>query len=314
MTNTIAIWWRLLRGRNLLIVALTQYLLQYLILAPIFTAAGITPALGGFRFFLFALTTVLIAAGGYLINDLEDQAIDARNKPDRYVVGRLVARSTVWVVYVSCFWLGAILSVYLAFYVDNPPLALIFPAAYGLLFWYSRRLKKLPFWGNLTVAVYCAVVAGIILFAERIAFQELWVRDFIAARKVAWLFGIYLAFAFLATLWREIIKDLEDREGDAAEGCRTLPIVIGERGARRFARWVGIGLIVVIALGILLLQNFLASQILLTSGALVPAMWLNWRTAGATLKPDYSRVSSGLKLLMLVGLLLLFAIRWDVLV
>lgn len=313
MSEQFQIWWRLLRGNNLLIVALTQYLLQYVVLVPVFEEAGLAPALTGVHFALFAFTTVLIAAGGYLINDLEDQAIDARNKPDRYIVGRLVPRAQVWVVYISLFWLGAILSVYLAFHVHNPPLALIFPAAYGLLYWYSRRLKKLPFWGNFTVAVYCAVVAGIVLFAERLSFAELQRVAPESARRVAWLFGGYLSFAFVATFWREVVKDLEDEAGDRLEGCRTLPIVYGAPTARRIAGTAGITLIGLLLIAIVLLQNFLFSQIILVVLCLLPSGWL-WRKTRTARQPSaYHRVSTGLKVLMLVGLILLFVIRYHVL-
>lgn len=307
------IWWRLVRGRNLLIVALTQYLLQYLILIPVFERIELTPALSGVHFALFALTTVLIAAGGYLINDLEDQAIDARNKPDTYIVGRLVSAPTVWRVYLVLFVVGAALSIYLAFYVQNPPLALIFPAAYGLLFWYSRRLKKLPFWGNLTVAIYCAVVPGIILFAERISFAHLYEADQVTADRVTLLFAAYLSFAFLATLWRELIKDLEDVEGDRLEGCRTLPIIWGEGPARRLSTFIAIMQGVLLIVCIFLLQNFLASEIVVFLLLMLPTVLLAWHSIQARDKSAYHAISQRLKLLMLIGLLLLFVVGWEVL-
>ena len=309
--NRPRIWWRLVRGPNLLIVALTQYLLQYLILVPVFRRAALPAALQGGHFALFVLVTVGIAAGGYLINDLEDQAIDARNKPDSYIVGRLLAPRLVWRVYAALFIFGSLLSVYLAWYVANLPLALIFPAAYGLLYAYSRRLKKMPFWGNLTVAVYCAVVPGILLVAERLSLRALNEQAPELATQVLALFGAYLGFAFLTTLWREMIKDVEDIAGDRAEGCRTLPIVIGIPATKC---WIGLVAVIQIALlltSLLLIQNFLFSKIALLLLAVMPSLWLALQSSRASTKAAFHRVSQQLKLLMLVGLLLLFLAAWE---
>jgi 4-hydroxybenzoate polyprenyltransferase len=301
--NLLLSFLKLVRFSNLVIVALTQYLLQYLVLLPALREAGLPPILDGPHFFLLVLATVLIAAGGYLINDILDYESDLINKPDLVFVNRVFSMQAVWTSYLASILIGFAIAWYLALYVHNLPLVLIYPAAVLSLFFYSKKLKKIPFWGNLVVALFCAFVAGIVLFAER----ENFLRMGEPGRVVQVLFGGYLLFAFLSTLLREIVKDLEDIEGDAKLGLRTLPLVFGEKAARRWA--LGAGFLLLASLLVFLYwlwvrEGYLGFAFAVVAVALPLGYCLAF-LAKSRSKTQYKQASTLAKLVMLTGLILL---------
>ena len=234
---------KLIRFHNLSIIVLTQYLLQYLILVPGFKSAGLTPLLDHLHFSILALSTVLIAASGYIINDLEDYEIDLINKPEKVIINQYISVKNAWRMYWSVAFFGFLISLYLAFHVRNFPLIFIYPTAILLLYFYSKSLKKSILWGNVVVSIFCAFVAGIVIFAERHNILEM--KEL--GKDVISIFIFYLLFAFFSTMFREIIKDIEDEEGDRKNGCQTLPIFFG----KTTAKWVGIffGTVLLLILG-----------------------------------------------------------------
>ena len=236
---------RLVRFPNLVIVALTQYLIFYFLLVPAFKEVQVLPLLDHFHFFLLVLDTILIAAGGYVINDFYDQEIDARNKPEKRIVGLKISGTIALWCYGFILLSGAVLALYLAIYVDNLALFGLYPLACFGLWLYSRYWKKAFLIGNLLVSIFCAFVAGIIWFAERATYALLWDKAPEIGTKLQFLLGAYLLFAFLSTMYREIIKDIEDREGDAKENGRTLPILLGINKGKWVSFLFGLALLAV---------------------------------------------------------------------
>src|SRR5690606_29561780 len=108
-----------------------------------------------------------------------------------------------------------------------------------LLWSYSTYFKQRVLIGNVIVSIFCAFVAGIVWFAERHTFAELQQQDVPLAWHVQLVLSFYLSFAFLSTMFREIIKDMEDVKGDDTLHCRTLPIVFGIRRAKWVAAFFG---------------------------------------------------------------------------
>ncbi len=299
---------RILRFPNLLIVVFTQYLLQYAVLVPNFAAAGITPLLDHLHFALFVLSTLIIAAGGYLINDIVDLKIDQINKPEKMWIGNYCSLAQAWQLYLGISGLGLFLSLYLALHVGNLSLLLIYPLAVLLLYSYSSYLKKTALWGNLVVATFCAFVPMIVLFAERMGYLDLQFAAPIRANYCWNLFIAYGVFAFCSTLFREIIKDLEDIKGDAAQGCRTLPIVAGVPIAKAVAGAVGFLLLSLLA--VVAYFHWQQKQYLLLGfNLLVIVLPLTWSllhlTKSGLDKAAYHRLSTLAKLIMLLGLIYL---------
>lgn len=277
------IWFRLFRFPNLLIVALTQYLTHFVLID--------SPRLAGWHFALLVLDTVLIAASGYLINDLSDIAADRVNKPHKMAIGNKISPQTGWKLYFFLLALGMGIAIYLGWFVKRPDQVLLFPLATAALAWYARRGKKdLPLLGNLLVSAFCAFVPGVVLYAERQQLEGL-------SQAMIW----YLLLAFLSTLFREIVKDLEDEAGDRVAGRNTLPILIGRKKASNLAFVCGLLLLAALApyasLGSSPLIAFLALAAVLPMGL---ALFFLLR---ANTPADFHRISTLAKGIILGGLL-----------
>jgi len=302
---------QLIRFPNLFIVVLTQYLLQYFILIPAFRKSNFTPLLDHFHFFILVLSTLIIAAGGYIINDIEDLEIDLMNKPEKVIVGKFISVKNAHRLYWGITLIGFLISLYLAFYVQNLPLILIYPTAIYLLYIYSKTLKKSVLWGNLIVSIFCSFVAGIILFAERANFFKLINSNPEIGNQVALIFIAYLIFAFFSTMFREIVKDIEDREGDIKNGCTTLPIVHGIEIAKNVAYFFAIVLLCFLNFWVYLrnLEGAEKDLIFFIGGIILPLLYAIYKLKIAINKNQLHQVSSLAKYIMLSGILyLLFLI------
>ena len=192
---------KLTRFGNLIIIALTQY----------FTAGFLIGmhTLNDVNLFFLSLSTVLIAAGGYIINDYYDVKIDYINKPDRVVIGKSITRRYAILFHIALSVAGIVIGFYLSWKIGGVNVLSVF-----LLWLYSNTLKRLPFVGNLTVAFLTGLAVIIV--------------DLFYGKDNS-LVLIYALFAFFMTLVREVIKDMEDLKGDNSFGCKTLPIVWGIR-------------------------------------------------------------------------------------
>ena len=192
---------KLTRFGNLLIVALSQIFVALFFL-------NIHPE-QYFHLGLLVISTMLIAASGYIINDYYDVKIDYLNKPKKVVVGKIIKRRVVMVMHTLINALGIGLGLLLSWKV----FLLNFTTA--LLLWlYSNQLKRLPFIGNFIVAL----LTSLTLLVVAIYFENF--------NYKVWVFSV---FAFHFSLVREIIKDMQDLKGDSAFGCYTLPIIWGLR-------------------------------------------------------------------------------------
>jgi len=194
---------KLIRWPNLIIVGLTQALLFYCLLLPAFQQIKIQALLDLPHFILLIISTIFIAAGGYIINDIIDYPTDMINKPEKVIVEQKIPLQSAWNFYYATIVIGLLISLYLAFHVGNLPLVLIFPTSVFLLWQYSRSWKKRVLIGNVTVSVFCAMVAGIVLFAERHSFSQLIKQAPEVAHACALVFAAYVIFAFLSTMFRE---------------------------------------------------------------------------------------------------------------
>lgn len=220
---------RLVRLPNLLFIGLTQWLLQFCIYQPIYT--GDLPANDSKQFYALLVASLLIAAGGYIINDYFDVSIDEVNRPSRLVVGKLISRRGAIVLHFICssgglfFTYQAVRTISHLYLVPLNFLAII------LLWFYSVRFKKSFLIGNLLISFLVAWTI-VIFFLSKINPLDLVKGEELRQARFYQLCSLYAGFAFLSTMARELMKDIEDREGDRRYGCKTLPIVWGIPVAR----------------------------------------------------------------------------------
>jgi len=296
----------LIRWPNLLITALVQYLLYLKVLQPALSQSGIPPPLDALRFSMLVVMTLCIAAGGYIVNDIADVRTDQINRPARVVVGKHLSSQTAYWLYFMFQVLGFTLWLYLVFYLRRIPLLSIFPLLVGGLALYSIYLKRLPLAGNVLVAVYCAAVPGIVWLLEQQAFIKLLAANPDAHRHTAALFIWYMLSAGVLTLYREVVKDIEDVKGDKATGLRTLPVIWGISQARYFA--IAIALVSAVVIGAMLwqLQHEFQGWGLIGYGAtvLLPLGFSIIMLFRAQNQADYHRLSHWAKWIILMGLLL----------
>lgn len=263
---------RLTRLWNLLIIGMAQYCTAGLLIS--------TDLLTDPRLLVLALSTILIAAGGYAINDYYDVKIDLINKPERVVVGKTLSRRSVLLFHS----LNSMAGTALGFLLSWPIGVVNFTSAF-LLWLYSNALKRMPFVGNFAVAL----LTGMSILVVNLLFTPLLT-----------VVVVYALFAFFMTLIREIIKDMEDLKGDDTFGCRTLPIIWGLRNTKLFIYLlIVLFSIVVIAIHWQVTPMpvwFFTGFLLMPMGVLVA--WL----IRADTRKDYHLLSQFSKLIMLAGI------------
>ena len=302
---------RLIRLPNLLIVALVQFIIYLKILVPIFEDKGITTTLPLLQFSLFVVTTILITAGGYIINDILDYETDLINKGESVILNKKIAVESATWLYLTASGGGFFIAIYLAFFVGHLDWVTLYPISIGGLFVYSRFLKKMPLLGNLTVAVFAAGVAGIILLAEKNGLAQLTQLAPLISLKIYLVVGFYMLFAFYTSLFRELIKDIEDIEGDAHEKYRTLPILLGVPKVKKLAMVFAVSLLILmIGAGWFFWDSFtLLNKFALSPVTLGAMVWILFLLNKAEQKQDFHAISQWTKLVMLGGILILLGLH-----
>ncbi|MEM1327883.1 MAG: geranylgeranylglycerol-phosphate geranylgeranyltransferase [Bacteroidota bacterium] len=302
---------QLIRFPNLLIVVLTQYLVYYFVFVNNLRQVGLETQLNWLEMTGLVIATLCIAAGGYVINDILDREIDRINKPEKMIVERVFSVSTAMWMYTGSIVIGAVLSTYLAIKTSNLPLLSLYPIAVLLLYLYSKYFKKSFLIGNWIVGFFCAFVAGIVWVGERGSLGEYYTTQISLLQPVPpWgylhqLMLFYIGFAFFSTTYREIIKDLEDVEGDRLGNCQTLPIVWGIEKGKQIAIASGLILLSIVVLFILKVLFFWDRQIILIITLMLPILYSLFLTYKAKTKADFHKISQFIKILMLLGLVML---------
>lgn len=269
---------RLVRYKNLIIVALTQLMVRLWLIGPKNEWSTI---LTDPDLYLIILSTLLIAAAGYIINDYFDIKIDIVNKPQRVIIGRYLKRRMAIGTHQLLNILGVLCGLLVSYKV-----ALVNIFSVSLLWLYSERYKRQMLIGNVVVSL----LTSLALIILSVHYQE--------NRNLVF---IYSVFAFFISLIREIVKDIEDIRGDSAHGCRTLPIVLGIRGTKQ----VLYGLILVFGVILLVWGQYLNNPFLAWAFGLliVPLGYLTYKLRMAHKRADFKAISSLCKIIMLLGLL-----------
>lgn len=295
---------RLVRYPNLLFVILTQSFFHYLVIVPVLLSRGMNSSLTDFNFILLVLSTVLLAAGGYIINDYFDVKIDAINKPRKLFISKSIQRRPAILAHQTVTAIAVLIGIYLAWQVGNFKLAMINPIVAAFLWFYSTGYKKQPFIGNFIVALLTGMVVLVVVFFEQPLFHPT-DEMLMGAYAIFVRAFFYFIFAFLVSFIREIVKDMEDIKGDETYGCKTLPIVLGIPKTKIIVYLLSvivIGLVCVVESGFARMHDYITVIYLMQTVQfpIFVMMWLLYRADG---QKDFNRISTLVKVVMLMGIL-----------
>ena len=304
----ITAFFTLIRWQNLLFIAVTQALFAYCIIRPVYNTASITPIVTKWVLFLLILSSVFIAAAGYIINDYFDLNIDLINKPDKVIVGNTITRRWAIAFHLALSFIG----IAIGFYLDITTRILLLGIANSicvfLLFFYSISLKKKLLIGNVLISALTAWTVFVITWCET---RNLLSPLGSSRSKITRYTLLYAGFAFIISLIREVIKDIEDMEGDRRYGCTTMPIVWGVNAAKIFiAVWLIVLLALLISLQFYVLQfHWWFSALYSFIFIIAPLINIFRKLFTATTSADYHQLSSRTKLVMLTGILSMIFIK-----
>jgi len=307
-------YFKLFRWPNLLIIILLEYLLKAAVFDTYLNSQGVTYPISDFWFALLVISTVFVAIGGYLANDIADVEIDKINRPNRALSSKKLsvaqARLMQWFFEGGGILLGSIV----AYRVGNLGLVAIHIFIIVILRAYANNLKCKGLIGNITVAFSSGMVVILIWVFSIFALGKEGLQYNTNLSQINLIFGFYTGFAFLFTLIREIVKDLEDLKGDKEQNCQTLAV---RMPLQKLKNW----LIILNALainGILFFQWLLYNQIpdgikivkgetlfMANFVAIIVVILVHIipKTITANSSFDFHKIGNALKIAMLAGIL-----------
>jgi 4-hydroxybenzoate polyprenyltransferase len=293
------------RWQNLLFIAITQCLFNFCILSPNLSTVGLKPQVSGQYLLLIIFASIVIAASGNIINDYFDLNIDKINKPNKLVVDKHISRR--WVIFWHLFLslTGIMCSVYVGMKLNLFWLGVANSFCVLLLFIYSASLKKQFLIGNIVVSVLTSWVVMVLILPEYEALNKTSIQTLEAYYKILRIGILYASFSFIISVIREVIKDIEDIDGDRKNGCKTIPIVWGLNATKVFvAVWL-IVLIGVVAIAQLYVVRFKWWISILYAFVLIvaPLLYILKKLITAQSAKDFHKLSSLVKWIMLSGIL-----------
>lgn len=305
---------RLVRWYNLVFILILIWVMEKWVAVPVLGPWG--EQLPAWMLALLMGATALIAAGGYVINDYFDIKIDRINRPERLIVSTSVSKTRAMWYFRILTGLGIVMGLILSWYVQSTALALVFVLVPGLLWFYSASYKRQFLVGNLIVSLSAAMTPMVVALTNvailRLRFPDLLQYTNLVHDLYVWLGGFAL-FAFLTTLVREIIKDLQDLPGDRELECHSLPVVIGTLGTKIVVTVLTIGIVALVLWLNYAVVPFphgftdLSTRFALY-GLAIPmlcALWLVW---SAKIESDYRMPQLVWKFVMFIGTMYSFVV------
>jgi 4-hydroxybenzoate polyprenyltransferase len=289
---------KLIRYQNLLMLAFMQLVFRY----GFFKFQNIPLSLADWQYVLLVVSTVLLAAGGYVINNIVDQNTDNDNKPKDVIVGKFISEAKAYNIYVALNCVGVGIGFYLSNVIMKPGFASIFILIAATLYLYATSLKQMVLVGNIIVALILAfsvVIIGIF---------DLYPATYEGNQgQMAVIFSIlldYAIFTFFLNFIREIVKDLEDVDGDYNHGINTLPVAIGINRTVKIV--FALSFIPVVAI-LYYIYNYLFLLIYTTIYFLFfvvgPLLYFTIKIWNAKTKKDFYQLSLLLKWILFFGIL-----------
>lgn len=283
-------------------------MLRFFVIGTFLGLSALSPVMALFDFCLLVLATVLIAAGGYVINDYNDLEIDKINKPEKQVAGKLIPINNILIYYWSLTVPGVLIGFYLAFKVNYLIIGFIFPLVTIMLWLYSSKYQKTILLGNLIISTLSALVIIIVWLFEFFTLRNnpIYYVDALNQIKIISLVVFALAiFAFLVTLIREILKDIEDLEGDKKGNFKTLAIVKGMNVAKNTALVFHVVTFVFLAICqyFLYINGFKLVFWYLLVAVQTLFVFVLYYMVQAKTKEEYHFLSTAMKIIMVAGIL-----------
>ncbi len=294
---------KITRPINLLIIVLTQLLFWFCIIQPVHNIYGTVPHLQFWQVILLILSTVLIAAGGYVINDYYDLPIDLVNKPEKVIVSNGIDDDAAFNYFAILTVLGLAASLIVAITLGNYRLFIIPFIITSMLWFYAQSLKRMFFVGNFIVSIATAAVIFLLIY-----FGLDWVNvEFLKeeANEIIFFGKGYMAFAFVVSMLRELVKDMQDKEGDEEFESKTIPIVLGIRNSKLIALF---WLLLVIVGVVFVQKGLIQGQQWLAFGYTVVFIqllnvWIGFKILQSQNSEDFGKASNWIKGLMFFGLI-----------
>jgi 4-hydroxybenzoate polyprenyltransferase len=307
----------LIRWPNLLIIILTMVLMRYAIIEPVISKTGVilihgtgeeipvTLQFPWYNFLILVVATLFITAGGYVINDYFDIKTDLINRGE-VIVGTKISRRKAIMLHAIFNILGVAAGFYISWKAGYFWLGTLFLFVSGLLYFYSASYKRQFLVGNVLVATLTALVPLLVVFYEWPALYKYYAVNAITQpdfKLIIYWVGGFALFAFITTLAREIIKDIEDFEGDNTYGRNTVPVVIGVLSSRIVA-----ASLIIITIGLLYIVWYFAindtiTLIYISLLIVIPLMVIIYQLLISRKQKQLHTASLLMKIVMLAGIL-----------
>jgi 4-hydroxybenzoate polyprenyltransferase len=287
--------------------------LQFIVRYGFLKFQNIPLALNDCQYLLLVFSTVTIAAAGYLINNILDQNTDNFNNPKAVVIGKSISETTAYNLYIILNVLGVGAGFYLSNIIEKPSFATIFVIIALTLYLYASNLKQSLLLGNIVIAILTALSLVIVGVFDLYPTLNEFNKPFLST--VFQIILDYAIFAFAINFLREIVKDLEDFEGDFNSGMNTLAIVLGIKKTSKLV--FGLSIIPIIMLLYYVNKYYFENQLFYAviyslAFIIAPQIYFSIKTWTAKTKEDFHHLSSVLKLIMFFGILLILVVSLNI--
>ncbi len=301
---------KLIRYQNLLLLAFMQLLFRYGFLK---FQNNIVLSLSDWQYGLLVLATILIAAAGYIINDIFDQETDYDNKKENVIASQIISEKSAYNLYFALNIISVCIGYYLANVIQKPSFAGVFIIISATLYMYATTLKQMIIIGNIIVALllsFSVVIIGLFDLLPTTYIEN--------QAKMGLLFSIlidYAIFTFIINFIRELIKDMEDIEGDKNNGMNTLPIALGNAITTKIACLLTSGALLLLLAYIyknMVVTKLYYSVVYAFVFIVAPLIFVAVKVWQAKVKTQFSLISKVLKWIIFFGILSILMINLNI--
>lgn len=274
------------------VVVILPFLGLYFIIDYYSLQSNISCELSAINFMILCLCVQSLIAAGCVLNDIVDRDIDKINKPKTHIVDNTISVKNAKIIFASLTLCILLLSIYISLYMFSE-WTYISLSVYILSLLYDFYFKRSPLFGNILMALLTSFIPLVIFFYAKDCISVL------QNERISILIYLYAALPFLIIIPRELSLDISDIEGDKANGCRTLPIVIGVKNSRLIVVSLLI-LIIVLSVPLALKFHYLKSSLTIINVLLIVYL-IKFQTTSTRI--EYIKIGRFLWFIMILGLI-----------